>query len=194
MSSLDKHSFVKVDTIITLNKEIIVAINDFVEHIDTKRYNQRNQTNEKKKKKDQFAGKAFEWASYLYLTKAGLQCSEPDMNIYESNKKSFAPDLNVEGVSLHCKSCYKNSKYPTSWVFQRSDSNRLSGKDKEFYNPSKVGLLMAGVFDEKSFDVEIKWMIDKNNIIGLLEEPLVWQLKGIKECLYNERLEKEYVK
>lgn len=192
MSLFEPKTVHLVNKTINVPTEIITKINEFVDQIDTKHYNRRGQTNEKKKKKDQFAGKISEWATYLFLKEQNIECSEPDMTIYEKKKKNFAPDMMVEKVPLHVKSCHKDSKYPVSWIFQKSDLNGLSGKDKEFYNKDNSGIISCCVVDHKNNDVQIVWFLDKNVAIDILEPPKVFQLMNVKECLYNERLEKEY--
>lgn len=194
MTLLQPGTIHKIDKTISIPDEIITKINEFVEQIDTKHYEKRGQTNEKKKKKDQRSGKMAEFATYLFLTEQNIKCSEPDMTIYEKKKKSFAPDMMVGETPLHCKSCHKDSKYPVSWIFQKSDLNGLSGKDKEFYNKENKGLLSCCVVDHKNNNVQILWLLDKNIAIDILEPPKVLQLMNVKECLYSERLEKDYGK
>ncbi len=177
---------------ISITEDIIEKINKFSDEIDTNHYNNRNQTNVKKKRKDQFAGKLAEWSVYLYLKDNGINISEPDMQIYKRGSKSFKPDMTVENISLHCKSCHANSRYPVSWIFQKSDRNGISGKDKEFYNKSNNGLIFCCESNQKDNSVLIHWIIDKNIAIDLLEPPIVLQLKNIKECLYDKTIKKIY--
>jgi len=67
-------------------------------------------------------GKFGEWLIAFELDKLG-ECTEPDMNIYEVDKKSFDADLQLNGVDVHCKTTTTASakRWGESWCFNVKD-------------------------------------------------------------------------
>jgi len=74
-------------------------------------------------RRDIYGGALAEFAVYNYFLKDGLNCSEPDLEIYHASSKSYDPDLYVQGNKIHVKSQTKEAaeRWGLSWTFQKND-------------------------------------------------------------------------
>lgn len=131
--------------IIKIPKRIYIKCKKFSENrlsSSKSTYSYRGESRECKMLDDVRIGCIGEWAVSIYLTDMGFECSEPDMNIYEKNKKSFDADLYVDDIHIHVKSQGIESakRYGNSWLFQRSDSLVSNPDDNEIIAFTNVDL------------------------------------------------------
>lgn len=100
-------------------------------------------------------GKIGEFVVRNTLQSVGLECNDPDLQIYDINNKSFDSDLRCvidnEKHDISVKTFAIKDGLPSrvSWVAQLSDINSSrSGTDKHFFNPNdsyRKGVMFAGV-------------------------------------------------
>lgn len=107
---------------VVIDEDTLHEIQSFAETIDTAHYGKRDgQTNELKRKKDQFIAKMGEWIAYYKLKEQLFpDISAPDMEIYEARKKNWNPDLQERYFSFGVKSCEDQGTRST-WVFEIID-------------------------------------------------------------------------
>ena len=113
---------------------MVEKIHTFSQSIDTSFYSNRNQFNKEKRIKDQVVGKMGEFAIFSTLKPKFQDISEPDLNIYPPNKKTWDFDLKAQNphiLNMHVKSqtLESGNRYGVSWIFQNTD--------KEIFNSSK---------------------------------------------------------
>jgi len=128
----------------------------------------RRQTNKFKIFSDILLGKVCEFVVSYELD----GCSEPDLRIYPSKKKSFDADLVAKGFNIHVKSCLESSSFETSWLFQPEDDLTI--------NPSSKDLLALCVIND---NYEVKFDIVKaKDMVGKYKDPLKKELN--KKVIY----------
>lgn len=164
------------------------ACNDFAqkEIVTTERMrNKRGQFNREKMVYDTTVGKMGEWAVTWLFWKNNIDCSEPDMEIYEKHRKSFDADLTYDGVELHVKSQCEEAarRYGTSFVFQKGGQGRghtdpiiRSGDGQAIFVVVRETTRSADVYGPITTDV-----LRKN-----LRDPKLDYLKKTKTCVYLE--------
>lgn len=183
-----------------VSKDRVEKIHSFAERQYTttlKHYAGRNQTDPEKIKYDCMVGKIEEWGVYDYLTAQGCVCSELDMNVYSSDKKSWTKDMVCDGVFITVKSqsFEQSSRFGTSWTFQYN-RNGMGHRDKIFDNHEKDYIFAASLVRmnaDGSAVVSIKaviWVSDlfKYNLFG---EPKSPNLIGIKKVVYYDDIIKK---
>lgn len=153
------------------------------------KYAARNQHDKEAIINQHAAGKLGEWLVYDALHPYFPDMSEPDMEIYESNQKSWAPDLSAAGLDFIVKSQDKKSRqsYPESWTFQVSDKSGRGGRDKEvFDNPQPTSLCVF---------VSVDFRFAAGAIRGIIPVPILHKhelfrppekenLEGIKQTVH----------
>lgn len=91
-------------------------------------------------------GTVGEFGVAKYLRSKGYSCTRPDLNIYETKRKSFEQDLlcfeesdlSISEISPHkvhvkSQSVASSKRYGNSWLLQKSDSvTKNPGKDEYF--------------------------------------------------------------
>jgi len=147
--------------------------------------NKRGQFNRQKMIYDTTVGKMGEWAVTWLFWQNNIDCSEPDMKIYEKHRKSFDADLTYGGVELHVKSqCEQASKrYGTSFVFQKGGQGRghtdpiiRSGDGQAIFVVVRASTMTADVYGPITTDV----------LRDNLRDPKLDYLKKTKTCVYLE--------
>ena len=107
---------------VKLSQEVIDSCMEFV---DTRTkdsaalYGSRGEARNTKIYKDILYGVLAEFAISSLLA----NCSKPDLTIYTKKQKSYAKDLEWNGLHLHVKSqgAVSAKRYGLSWIFQRTD-------------------------------------------------------------------------
>lgn len=147
--------------------------------------NKRGQFNRKKMIYDTTVGKMGEWAVCWLFWQQNLDCSEPDMEIYEKHRKSFDADLIYDGVELHVKSQCEEAarRYGTSFVFQKGGQGR--GHTDPIIRSGDGQAIFAVVYESTRF-VEIYGPITTETLRQNLRDPKLDYLKHTKACLYLE--------
>ena len=150
-------------------------------------YKKRNQSNVKKIEEQSTYGKVAEFCIQRFL---GLDVL-PDLNVYESKKKSFDFDL-AKIVHVKSQSIESANKYGLSFMFQYAGAG-YGHTDPVIVNPSGfLCLVKVDLTNKKS------WLVccleSCKCLPDLLEEPVVWQLKNTKRVLYYSTLEKKFGK
>jgi hypothetical protein len=94
----------------TFTNQVITTVN----YLDSKQFNQT------KVWQDHFISKIGEEAVYQVFAQFTEQIIPPDYTIYQGKNKSWAADLNVNGIDLAVKTQTKTSanKFGLSWTFQ----------------------------------------------------------------------------
>jgi len=164
------------------------ACNDFArkEIVTTERMrNKRGQFNREKMIYDNTIGKMGEWGVTFMFWNKEIDCSEPDMEIYEKHRKSYDADLTYNGKDLHVKSqCIMASqRYGTSWVFQKGGHGR--GHTDPIIR-SGDGEAIFTVVDTKNKSVDIYGPIHVETVRKNLRDPKLDYLKKTKACIYLE--------
>lgn len=138
------------------------------------KYAKRNQYNVEVIQKQILEGKVAEWGVWLHFLSLDKELSEPDMNIYSKNKKSFDADLTFEDLKFHIKSQNFQSmqRYGRSWMFQVEDPLFRNAEDNDWC----VFCLL------KSRIVDIIIVEQFNKLV--FGEPKLDKLKGIKKVVY----------
>jgi hypothetical protein len=147
--------------------------------------NKRGQFNREKMIYDTTIGKMGEWSVTWLFWKNNIDCSEPDMEIYEKHRKSFDADLTYDGVDLHVKSQCEEAarRYGTSFVFQKGGQGR--GHTDPIIR-SGDGQAIFAVVHESTMSAEIYGPITTDVLRDNLRDPKLDYLKKTKACLYLE--------
>lgn len=145
--------------------------------------NRRGQFNREKMIYDTTVGKMGEWAVTMLFWQNNIECSEPDMEIYEKHRKSYDADLTYDGIELHVKSqCEEASKrYGTSFVFQKG------GKGRGHTDPiirSGDGQAIFTVVHKSNKTVDVYGPISTDVLRKNLRDPKLDYLKHTKTCIY----------
>lgn len=139
-------------------------------------YKDRNQLDEHKIFKDIFTGKLAEYMVYNYFIERNVNVSTPDLNIYNSNRKSYDADIRVDDIGIHVKSHEVNEIYPISWVFQKNDPLVLHRDDSTY-----LCLVVFNGAENYMYIVQVKEVDFK--------EPIKEKLRETKVCLYERDIE-----
>ena len=171
--------------IITLSQEVYDRCKQFADKRiagSASVYAYRGESNKAKMVEDCIIGTLGEFAAFEYLKLKGILVSEPDLNIYENKKKSFAEDLHNDLVKIHVKSQSEKSfkRYGSSWLLQRRDRIVTSPTDNEYFIFTKV----IGLEVEIMGVCRIKDIVD-NELWG---ECKVFSYKHSKVALYLDDL------
>ncbi len=96
----------------------------FANHVydsNKKTYAARGSSVKEKVIADIFNGKIAECQVFNFLEADGYKPSPIDFTIYSRRRKTFDCDTKIDGFRVHIKSCQGGSKYPNSWLFQKTD-------------------------------------------------------------------------
>lgn len=151
-----------------ISQDIIKLCEHFAEkcHItNIDAYYNRNQKNSTKIKRDVFIGKVAEFGVYYILLEHGIpDITFPDINIYQSNKKSFICDLKTNKNNLHIKTQTKefSKTFGESWLFQKTDPVVSNPSDNDYFvgtqfdeDHSEVNILLYKKIKDLKFDKPI---------------------------------------
>lgn len=105
-------------------------------------YAYRGESKSDKMIQDIVIGTIGEWAIKEYFDLHGMDCTVPDMTIYEKNNKSYNADLLINYYDVHVKSQgIKSAKlYGNSYLVQRSDKVVKEPSDKDLFAFAEVDL------------------------------------------------------
>src|SRR5262245_25836486 len=126
---------------LVLSNQIVKRVTEHSEkYAKTHIYNDSFQNNRDKIKHDSYNGKLAEFAVYNRIIEKGFECTKPDLNIYDIDKRSWEHDLVVKAnglqYNIHVKSC--DARWG-SWVFQADFGGRY---DKHIFdNRGKTDLI-----------------------------------------------------
>lgn len=139
-------------------------------------YKKRKQSNKEKIFVDIAVGKAAEFGFCKFLKENGIQCSEPDTQIYYGSRKNYAADISVSDLKFHVKSflATRSSQYGESWMFQKKDP-MLINKYSNHY------LVLCSVYD---LMVDIYCVVPCNIAAQHYKEPVLDKLKAGKRAVY----------
>jgi hypothetical protein len=112
--------------VIVVSKTTIKRCSEFAEarmQSSTKLYVDRGERQLSKIFRDIVGGTVAEFAVCNYLKSKNLDCTDPDLTIYEKRGKSYSPDLNSDDRRIHVKSQSAESaeRHGLSWTFQKKD-------------------------------------------------------------------------
>lgn len=154
--------------------------------IDTNvnQYARRNQGNREKILKDICVGKIAEFAVHHYFKIHGVDCTEPDVNIYQAKKKNFGADLittlDSDITHVHVKSQLMSSanRYGMSWMFQQSDSL--------ITRPKPSDTLALCLTEDDLSTVELKGILSATSVIERYKLPKLPQLYSKRALYYDD--------
>lgn len=157
-------------------KNIIKDCENFANKVITTnvdKYRTRNQFQADMIKKQIIQGKIAEFGVYYFFDG---RCSEPDLEVYPKQNKSFDADLHLSNINLHIKSQSKESeaRYSKSWVFQ--------AEDPLFKNASDNDLCVFCTVDNDEVEISLVKKF-KNVKFG---EPKLAKFRDIKRMVYYE--------
>lgn len=172
--------------IIIINKDTQKKCGDFAQRRlfgSHTLYKKRGENDLAKIRQDIYCGALAEFAVYNYLQMDNLDCSEPDLQIYASKAKSYAPDLVAGGKNIHVKSQSQESadRWGLSWTFQRLDPLLKHAKPDDF-----IALCMV-----KGNAVEIKAIL-RADTVGreqLFSDCRVPKYAATKKVIYYDELQ-----
>ncbi len=166
-------------------------------------YNYRGESKVSKMIEDIVVGTVGEFAVAKYLRQQGLDCSRPDLKIYEAKRKSFEQDLlalkvlqedpiKCKQFKIHVKSqsVASSKRYGNSWLLQKSDKVTKDPGNNEYYAFTEVDGL----------NVTILGVVKCSDVIkhGLLSECKVPWYRDTKHALYwmdfEEKLSKKQLR
>lgn len=171
---------------IEISNEVRELSLDFAERVidsNVTHYAKRNQTNKKKIINDICVGKIAEFAVNRYFKLRGIDCTQPDLNVYEAKKKSFDADLIISCVKhIHVKSQLDSSakRYGTSWMFQKTD--------KLITQPKATDYIALCLTKDGLSEVMIKSFLKADAVTDKYDLPKLPQLYS-KRALYWESFE-----
>lgn len=146
-------------------------------------YSKRSQNNIEKIKDDIYLGKVAEYAIYNHYKSQDKKISLPDITIYDAKHKSYDADLTLSNqYSIHVKSHYIKSQFPTSWVFQKTDPLIKS--------PSTSDIIALCVIDHKG---QGQAYIDYATTLIQHTKPLVKKYLSSKTAIYLKDIQHLYI-
>jgi hypothetical protein len=157
-------------------------------------YKTRHQEDRAKIEYDCITGKTGEWGAYKYLISVGLNCTTPDMKIYQPLDKTWAEDMTCDGGRVNVKSQtdLQADRFGLSWTFQFSgDGGGNTDKIFKKYDPRDLYIFTKVTFNEDgSASVEIMSVIHVSSLftLGLFDDPVNPKLVGIKKAVYYNKL------
>lgn len=141
----------------------------------------RRQTNTDKILSDIRAGGVSELVvSYYFNSLLQIDCTQPDFEIYDKTKKSFAPDLTCAFGALHIKT-YTNPKW-SSWVFQYGE--RGYDCDPLVREASPDNYLVLTYLDLDRKVLRIEYVLHQPDILTKFKQPVIPRLRSFKRVLY----------
>lgn len=155
-------------------------------------YKYRGESKVSKMIEDIVVGTVGEFAVATYLRQQDMECSRPDLKIYESKRKSFDRDLLADDNKIHVKSqsVASSKRYGNSWLLQKSDKVTKNPGKNEYYAFTEVDGL----------NVTILGIVKCSDVIkhGLLSECKVPWYRDTKHALYwvdfEEKLSKKQLR
>lgn len=174
---------------IAVSPETIALCRDFAErsvHSSLSHYEKRGQGNVTKVKDDITTGKVVEFAICQALRSHSINCSEPDIEVYEAKRKSYSADL-MFGESLenaiHCKAqkASQGLAYGISWIFQKYDGLVCKPKPNDY-------IALASIADSLNV-VELRHFVRADAVKSLYAPLKLLHLNKSKTCLYQSDLE-----
>jgi hypothetical protein len=182
-------------------EEFASKIDSTVRKIYEARDGQRYDFKPMRLQEQQVGAKLSELAVYRYISSLGIQCTEPDFEIYERKKKNFSPDMKLaDGSPIHVKSQEPHvaERHGISWMVEKTDKElyinttgyvalclvsrvhntvRLLGLPKATFLKEK-GILFGQPKKESLRETKSTIYYDE---LRLADESDVWALKNV-EC------------
>lgn len=157
----------------------------------------RGQSNKEARIVQATEGKIAEFGAYdMFANFFKLECTKPDMQIYSNNtsiRKSFDPDIRVQGHKCHVKSQTAESAYRfgTSWMFQYADENGNTNghRDKEIfdtYGPRDFCCFM--IMEEQKAKILACPLVSTLHERNLFSLPVKSTLQKSKRVVYFDHL------
>lgn len=112
---------------IRLPHEVLLRAQTFADQVlETVDYADSNQHQRQKIRQDHYVSKLGEEAVFRVFQAFDAAITAPDYTIYRGKQKSWAPDLQVNGLPLAVKTQTKEAaaRYGLSWTFQCAPSRR----------------------------------------------------------------------
>lgn len=158
----------------------------------------------KKAEEDIFVSKKTEYLTMVALCKLfGFPKIKLDLEIRHGNNKGWAHDLPFNFVdanypNVHVKACTDSTyKYCNdySWTFQYGNNNHVGGKDHIFKSGGNDLVVLIHLSQPASRAATIKAILPTNLVLQqdengykYLKDPLKYNLRGLKKCLYYRDL------
>ena len=175
---------------ISLPFEAVNRANTFADAvIETVNYRDSNQNKRQKIRDDHFVSKLGEEAVRMVFEARNCTVEGPDYAIYEKKQKSWVADLRVNALEVAVKTQRRSAanRYGLSWTFQDSPKRR----DPILSMPEAWICLV--VFEDLKPGFEcIVYPLRKIKQL-IFEDPRLKRLKGKKQAVYLETLQKHKI-
>ena len=174
--------------IINISKEINNNCLAFAKAVNsTTNYQDCGQINMQKREYDNYIGKLGEYGVYSFLKtlSKGLQFTidEPDINIYNSKKKSWKSDLCIKQDDVTIDFAVKSQAWAQAKRYDFSGTFQIASfrKDSIFERPDE--LVFLALVDDRT-DVKVLVMPPKQVSEIKFADPKLPKFKGLKLCYY----------
>lgn len=150
---------------------------------------QNRSTTTDKAKLDQIAGKKGEYfVSTILKRDFGIITESPETEIRTSKNKGWVPDLFIDEIPVHVKTCYESTRNycGDSWTWNWKNKYNSYGRDPLFDLPDDaldlIALVYIPIAESRTGTVRgiLPWAIVKD----YLSLPRKKELKELKRCLY----------
>lgn len=185
------------------NNKINYAIHKYVHALKSNNqsyfyYSKYRNSSTEKALKDNFCGKKGEaFVNHFLRYNKNFPCINVDLKIRSGKEKGWFPDLPYKGKNnnfpnIHVKTCSRftlDFVGDYSWTFQVSNNNNLGGKD-EIFKHENYNDIVSLVYLENPEDCNcvIKRFCYWRDLVKHLKDPIRFDKKGIKKCIYLKDL------
>ena len=117
----------------------------------------------------------------------------PDITVYSSSKKSWAPDLEFPSLSVDVKS-YIVSRFPPSVTFQWANQSGANGGRDHFFDEARVSarneiVCLVSMNPSDLRESRVHSIVSRDSALPMFKDPVSERLIGFKKCLYFKDLE-----
>lgn len=152
-------------------------------------YSNRGQSNKDTIIHQVFVGKVGEYAVRQWYIQKGFTCSEVDITV--TRKKTFEPDLLVDGQACHVKSQSMESaqRFGISWTFQYAGSSKSGHRDYEIFDTySEHDRVVFCVVSPPVVKIMAEVMVPDLHQLGLFDLPKKKELMEYKRVVYFNKI------
>ena len=155
-------------------------------------YSDRGQSNKDTIIHQIFVGKVGEYAVRQWYVQKGFTCSEVDVTV--THKKTFEPDLRVDGHACHVKSQSMESaqRFGISWTFQFAGSSGAGHRDHEIFDTySEHDRVIFCVVNPPAVKIMAEVKVTDLHQLGLFDLPKKKELVEYKRVVYFNKIPRE---
>jgi len=152
-------------------------------------YSNRGQSNKDTIIHQIFVGKIGEFAVRQWYIQKGFACSEVDVTV--TRKKTFEPDLRVDGHACHVKSQSMESaqRFGISWTFQFAGSKGAGHRDHEIFDTySEHDRVIFCVVNPPAVKIMAEIKVSDLHKLSLFDLPKKKELAEYKRVIYFNKI------